>query len=58
MQNKKLCTERLKAKVLIGKCNKLLLQQQTQWQEHNELERGNPVKVIEAKLIKKKYILN
>lgn len=50
LQNKKLCVERLKAKVLEWQMQQIIQQQQTQWQEHNELERGNPVKVIEAKL--------
>jgi peptide chain release factor len=50
LQNKKLCAERLKAKVLEWQMQQIIQQQQTQWQEHNELERGNPVKVIEAKL--------
>jgi peptide chain release factor len=49
-QNKKLCTERLKAKINDWQLQQIIVQQQTQWQEHNELERGNPVKVIEAKL--------
>jgi peptide chain release factor len=50
LQNKKLCLERLKAKVLEWQMQQIIQQQQTQWQEHNALERGNPVKVIEAKL--------
>jgi peptide chain release factor len=50
LQNKKLCLERLKAKVLEWQMQQIIQQQQSQWQEHNELERGNPVKVIEAKL--------
>ena len=50
LQNKKLCLERLKSKVSEWQIQQIMLNQQTQWQEHNELERGNPVKVIEAKL--------
>jgi len=46
LQNKKLCLERLKTKVEAQYLNVLMAQQQHQWQEHNELERGNPVKVI------------
>ena len=42
--------ERLKSKVTEWQMQQIMLNQQTQWQEHNELERGNPVKVIEAKL--------
>lgn len=50
LQNKKLCLERLKAKVEAQYLDKMLLQQQAQWQAHNVLERGNPVKVITADL--------
>lgn len=46
LQNKKLCMERLKARVEVQYFNKLMSQQQSQWQEHNVLERGNPVKTI------------
>lgn len=49
-QNKKLCLERLKAKVNDWQLQQIIVQQQTKWQEHNELERGNPIKIIEAKL--------
>jgi peptide chain release factor len=51
LQNKKHCIERLKTKVLTWKAEQLLLQQKEQWQEHNELERGNAVKTITASLI-------
>ncbi len=50
LQNKKLGLERLKSKVLAWHSEQLIAQQQNRWQEHNELERGNPVKVIEATL--------
>ena len=50
LQNKKLCIERLKSKITTWQTEQFLMQQQTQWQEHNELERGNPVRIIEAKL--------
>lgn len=50
-QNKKLCLERLEAKVLAWQTNKLTAQQQSQWQEHNILERGNAIKTITAELI-------
>jgi len=46
LQNKKLSIERLKAKVMAANTEVLMEQQQEQWQEHNELERGNPVKTI------------
>lgn len=50
LQNKKLCLQRLEAKVLAWQTTQLTAQQQTQWQEHNVLERGNPVKVIQQPL--------
>ena len=50
LQNKKLCLQRLEAKVLEWHTTQLSAQQQTQWQEHNALERGNPVKVFEEAL--------
>ena len=46
LQNKQLCIERLKAKVLAWQTDQLVAARQAQWDEHNELERGNPVKVI------------
>jgi peptide chain release factor len=50
LQNKKLCIERLEAKFMSWQTEKLVAQQQTQWQEHNELERGSAVKTITDKL--------
>lgn len=50
LENKKLCLARLEAKVLVWKTEQLIAQQQSQWQEHNALERGNPVKIITEKL--------
>jgi peptide chain release factor len=50
LQNKNLGMERLKAKVMAWQTEQLVQQQQQQWQEHNILERGNAVKVIEAAL--------
>jgi peptide chain release factor len=50
MQNKKLCLDRLQAKVQAWHTTQAIARQQNRWQEHNELERGNPVKVIEGKL--------
>lgn len=50
-QNKKLCLERLKEKVRLWEMQQYIDQQQTQWQEHNELERGNPVRVIRGRLV-------
>lgn len=51
LQNKKHCLERLKIKVLAWQIDLLNRQQQEQWQEHNMLERGNPVRTIKASLI-------
>ncbi len=51
LQNKKNCLERLKAKVLAWQAAQLSVQQQDQWQEHNVLERGNPVRIITASLM-------
>jgi peptide chain release factor len=50
LENKKLCLARLEAKILVWQTGKLMEQQQHQWQEHNALQRGNPVKVIKADL--------
>lgn len=50
LENKQLALERLEAKVLAIQTQQLIEQQQEQWQEHNCLERGNPVKVINQKL--------
>lgn len=50
IQNKKLCLERLQNKVLAWKMEQLIAQQQSQWEEHSALERGNAVKVIREKL--------
>lgn len=50
LEDKKLCLARLEAKVLVWQTGQLVEQQQSQWQEHNALERGNPVKTIKADL--------
>jgi len=50
LENKKLCLARLEAKILVWQTEQLMEQQQSQWQEHNDLERGNPVKIITDKL--------
>lgn len=50
LENKKLCLERLRNKHLVWQTEQLMLQQQDLWQEHNVLERGNPVKTIKADL--------
>lgn len=46
LQNRKLCIERLQEKVRAWHSGQLIPIEQSQWQEHNSLERGNPVKVI------------
>ena len=48
LENKKLCMSRLGAKIMVGQTEQLMAQQQSQWQEHNALERGNLVKTIKA----------
>jgi peptide chain release factor len=50
LENKQLALERLEQKVLAIQTQQLVEQQQEQWQEHNCLERGNPVKIINQKL--------
>ena len=50
LQNKKLCGERLKAKVLAWHTEQLVAQQQAQWGEHNTLERGNAVRTFTGRL--------
>jgi peptide chain release factor len=50
LENKKLCLARLEAKILVWQTEQLITQQQSKWQEHNALERGNPVKTIKAEL--------
>ncbi|WP_183565964.1 peptide chain release factor H [Mucilaginibacter sp. SP1R1] len=50
LENKNLCMVRLEAKILVWQTEQLVAQQQNQWQEHNALERGNPVKTIKADL--------
>jgi peptide chain release factor len=46
LQNKKLCLERLEAKVLAWQTDLLISEQQIRWREHTALERGNAVKTI------------
>lgn len=50
LQNKKLCLERLQAKVLAWQTNELTARQQMQWEEHSGLERGNAVRIITERL--------
>lgn len=46
LQNKKLCLERLRAKVIAWQMEEFVKEQQARWQLHNVLERGNEVKTI------------
>lgn len=50
LENKKLCMARLEVKILVWQAEQLMEQQHYQWQEHQGLERGNPVKTIKAGL--------
>lgn len=50
LQNKKLCIERLEAKINAWYTGQLSDQQQSQWLKHTDLERGNPVKTIKESL--------
>lgn len=51
LENKKLCLARLEAKIMVWHTEQLIEEQQIQWEEHNALERGNPVKIIKAELL-------
>ena len=50
LQNKKQAIERLKIKLLAYEQKRAMAFMQDNWQNHNELERGNPVRVIKAEL--------
>jgi peptide chain release factor len=52
LQNKKQAIERLRIKLAAYEQERMLAVTQNNWQNHNELERGNPVKVITADLDK------
>ncbi len=49
-QNKKLATERLLVKLSAWNEEQIILEAQKNWDNHNSLERGNPVKVIKESL--------
>lgn len=51
-QNKKLATERLLIKLSAWNEEQAMRKAQENWDNHNNLERGNPVKVINEPLIK------
>jgi peptide chain release factor len=50
LENKKLCMERLQAKVMAWHMEQLMDEQQNRWLEHRVLQRGNPVKIIRDNL--------
>jgi peptide chain release factor len=50
LENKKLCVERLQAKVMVWQMEQLMDEQQSRWLEHHALQRGNPVKIIRDNL--------
>ncbi|TWJ03388.1 peptide chain release factor [Mucilaginibacter frigoritolerans] len=50
LENKKLCVERLQAKVMAWQMEQLMDEQQSRWLEHHALQRGNPVKIIRDNL--------
>lgn len=50
-QNKKLATERLLVKLTAWNVEQAMIQAQANWSNHNCLQRGNPVKVIQEPLI-------
>ena len=50
LQNKKQAVERLKIKLATYEQERATAFVQENWQNHNELERGNPVRVIKAEL--------
>lgn len=49
-QNKKLATERLQVKLTAWNVEQTMIQVQANWSNHNSLQRGNPVKVIQEEL--------
>lgn len=49
LQNKKLALERLRDKIAQWQMKELLKNEQTQWCQHNILERGNPVRVFRGR---------
>jgi peptide chain release factor len=50
LQNRKLCLERLRAKVEAWEVAELASRQQSRWLEHHQLERGNAVRTFTGKL--------
>jgi peptide chain release factor len=52
LQNKKQAIERLKIKLAVREQERALAFEQANWQNHNELQRGNPVRIIKEELDK------
>jgi peptide chain release factor len=50
LQNKKLCLERLEAKLMARQTEKQIALLESQWIAHHSLERGNAVKIIKGEL--------
>lgn len=50
LQNKKLATERLLIKLAVWNVEQTMQAAQRNWNNHNNLQRGNPVKVIQESL--------
>ncbi|MDR2954772.1 MAG: peptide chain release factor H [Prevotella sp.] len=50
LQNKKLATERLLVKLSAWNEEQIMQEAQKNWNNHNNLQRGNPVKVIQERL--------
>lgn len=50
LENKKVCLERLEAKVMSWQAEELACDQQIQWLTHSSLGRGNAVRVFKEKL--------
>ena len=50
LQNKKLATERLLIKLAVWNVEQTMQAAQENWNNHNNLQRGNPVKVIQESL--------
>ncbi len=50
LQNKKLCVERLEAKIMALRSQKEIAQLESQWLAHHSLQRGDAVKVIKQML--------
>lgn len=49
-RNRKLCAERLFARLQLWETELLIEQQQEQWLEHHQLQRGNPVRIFRERM--------